>query len=98
MSTTGESASGVDVDLTGQVALVTGGGRGLGRVFAQSLARAGATVAVMARSADQLAETVASIVATGGRALALRADVRDRRALEESVQELERQLGPVDLL
>ena len=44
------------VDLTGQVALETGGGRGLGRAFALALAAAGAKVAVTARTAAQLAE------------------------------------------
>ena len=57
-------------DLRGQVAVVTGGGRGLGRAFAQALAAAGCAVAVIARSADELAETVASIAQTGGQARA----------------------------
>jgi 3-oxoacyl-[acyl-carrier protein] reductase len=52
--------------LTGQVAIVTGGGRGIGRAIALALARQGAAVTVTARSGDQLAETVALLTAAGG--------------------------------
>jgi NAD(P)-dependent dehydrogenase (short-subunit alcohol dehydrogenase family) len=86
------------IDLTGQVALVTGGGRGIGRACAASLARAGAAVAVLARSADQVAEAVAEIARAGGRALACRADVTDRAAVEAAVAGVERTLGPLDVL
>src|SRR5579864_1178731 len=86
------------IDLTGQVALVTGGGRGLGTVIARVLAAAGAAVAVMARSEDELADTVAGIAASGGRAAAVPADVTDRAAVERAVAEAERRLGQVDLL
>jgi NAD(P)-dependent dehydrogenase (short-subunit alcohol dehydrogenase family) len=86
------------IDLTGQVALVTGGGRGLGRAMALALAAAGARVAVVARSPDQLAQTAALIAGAGGRALAYPADVTDRQAVEEVVRRVERELGPVDLL
>ena len=86
------------VDLTGQVALVTGGGRGLGPVIARELVAAGTAVAVMARSKDQLANTVAIIAAAGGRATAVQADVTDAAAVDAAVQQAERSLGPVDLL
>ena len=86
------------IDLTGQVAIVTGGGRGLGRVYAEALAGAGVTVAVVARSADQLAETVALVEEAGGRAIAQRADVTDHLAVQQLVDTVEQQLGPVDLL
>jgi NAD(P)-dependent dehydrogenase (short-subunit alcohol dehydrogenase family) len=86
------------VDLHGQVALVTGGGRGLGRAFACALAAAGAAVGVTARSADQLAETVAEIEASGGTATAVAADVTDRAAVTQVVYRVTERLGPIDLL
>src|SRR5262245_18685892 len=85
-------------ELSGTVALVTGGGRGIGRAIAVSLAQAGAAVAVLARSADQLAEVVTAIRQAGGRAVACPADVTDRTAIQDAVAAAERQLGPVDLL
>jgi NAD(P)-dependent dehydrogenase (short-subunit alcohol dehydrogenase family) len=84
--------------LAGQVALITGGGRGLGRAFAHTLAAAGAAVAITARSADQLAETATAITSMGGRALAIPADVTDRQAVTQLVHTVEEKLGPVDLL
>jgi NAD(P)-dependent dehydrogenase (short-subunit alcohol dehydrogenase family) len=84
--------------LAGQVAIVTGGGRGLGRAFAVALAAAGAIVAVVARSTNQLADTVAEITAAGGQAIAIPADVTDRYMVEQMVASVEAQLGPVDLL
>ena len=86
------------IDLTGQVAVVTGGGWGIGRAIALALAKAGAGVAVVARSADQLAETVALIEEAGGRGIAVTADVTDQQAVEKMVNEVEQQLSPVDLL
>jgi NAD(P)-dependent dehydrogenase (short-subunit alcohol dehydrogenase family) len=86
------------IDLAGQVAIVTGGGRGIGRAMVLALARAGAAVAVVARTADQLAETVALVEGAGGWAIAYPADVTDRIAIERIVAQVEEQLGPVDLL
>jgi NAD(P)-dependent dehydrogenase (short-subunit alcohol dehydrogenase family) len=87
-----------DTKLDGEVALVTGGGRGIGRAIAEGLAAAGASVAVMARSADQVAETVARIEAAQGRARGFVADVTDLAALTLIVQEIEATLGPITLL
>ena len=81
-----------------QVAIVTGGGRGIGRAIAEALAADGMAVAVLARSEGELAETVGLIEGAGGRAIALVADVSDWQAVEEAVARTERELGPVDLL
>jgi NAD(P)-dependent dehydrogenase (short-subunit alcohol dehydrogenase family) len=85
-------------DLTGQVALVTGGSRGIGRALSQALAGAGAAVAVVARSNRQISETVDAITAAQGRAVGIATDVSDRRSVETMVKEVERQLGHIDLL
>jgi NAD(P)-dependent dehydrogenase (short-subunit alcohol dehydrogenase family) len=85
-------------DLAGQVGIVTGGGRGIGRAIAQALAGHGASVAVVARTEPELAETVRLISQAGGRAVAHRADVTDQDAVEEMVAGVEHNLGPVALL
>jgi NAD(P)-dependent dehydrogenase (short-subunit alcohol dehydrogenase family) len=85
-------------ELAGQVAIVTGGSRGIGRAVAQALAAAGAAVTVTGRARDQLAHSVALIEGAGGRALALAADVADSDAMAGVLAETERQLGPVDVL
>jgi 3-oxoacyl-[acyl-carrier protein] reductase len=80
-------------ELEDQVALVTGGGRGIGRGIALELAAAGARVAVAARTAEQVEATAAE---AGG--LGIEADVADRASVERMVERTERELGPLDLL
>jgi 3-oxoacyl-[acyl-carrier protein] reductase len=81
-----------------QTVLVTGGGRGLGRAMALALAEAGAAVAVLARSSDEIAETVWLIEDQGGRALALSADVRSAEQLAGAVAQVNATLGPISVL
>jgi len=80
-------------DLQGQVALVTGGGRGIGRNTAVELAGAGMKVAVSARSQNEIEEVAAEI---GG--IAILCDVSDREQVERMVAETEEKLGSIDLL
>jgi NAD(P)-dependent dehydrogenase (short-subunit alcohol dehydrogenase family) len=84
--------------LTGQVAVVTGGGRGIGQAIALALAAAGASIAVIARSAGQLAETTTLIREMGGETIALVGDVSDRQAVIHMAAQVVQQLGPVDIL
>lgn len=84
--------------LAGQVALVTGAGTGLGRRFAQTLAAAGAAVAVCGRRPEPLAAVVAEIEAAGRRALAVTLDVRDPEAITAAVDAAEEALGQVTIL
>src|SRR5512135_1576525 len=71
--------------LEGQTAIVTGGGRGIGRAIALAFARTGATVALASRSADEVERTATEVRSQGGRALAVPTDVRSRAAVEELV-------------
>src|SRR5450631_3590263 len=84
--------------LMDRVAIVTGAGRGFGRAIAQRFADAGARVALVARSGDQLAEVAATIAATGGIALALPGDVTRQADVERIVGAATEQLGDVTLL
>ena len=80
-------------ELDGQIALVTGGGRGIGANIARELTAAGARVAVSARTKDEV-EAVAREI--GG--LAVVADVSKRESVEAMVHEVESKLGPIDVL
>lgn len=84
--------------LANTVAFVTGGGRGLGAGIATALAEAGAAVAVAARTMAQVEETVASIGAAGGRALAVRCDVTDRESVAAAYAEAKAAFGVPNLL
>lgn len=84
--------------LEGQRALVTGASSGLGRHFALTLARAGAAVALAARSADKLAEATEEIRGFGGRALAVALDVTEGASIRQAVARAEADMGPITTL
>ena len=85
-------------DLTGQVALVTGGSRGLGQSFAHALARAGADLILTSRSRGDLAPFAAEITAMGRKAVALELDVRDQGSIERMAEKVEAEVGQVHIL
>lgn len=86
------------MQLQGKTALVTGGGRGIGRAIALAFAREGAAVAVAARSADEVAETAWLIEDMGQRAIGVVADVRQGAQVAQLVAQAVEQLGPAHIL
>jgi NAD(P)-dependent dehydrogenase (short-subunit alcohol dehydrogenase family) len=85
-------------DINGRVALVTGASSGLGLHFARLLAENGAAVALVARRAERLEAVRDAIIAKGGRAVAIEADVLDRAAMERAFDAAEQAFGTVTLL
>lgn len=85
-------------DLQGQVALVTGGSRGLGLLLAREFARQGCRVAICARDEAELERAGQGLAETGAQVLAVRCDVADRADVERLVDEVTRQFGRVDIL
>ncbi|MCB0928306.1 MAG: SDR family oxidoreductase [Mycobacterium sp.] len=86
-------------DLTGRVALVTGGGTGIGAAAAMLLARYGADVAIAARTVSDLEKTAAAIeAATGRRCLVVQTDVKDEAQVVAMVQRTVGELGRIDIL
>ena len=80
------------------VALVTGGGRGIGRAVAMAVGRAGLAVAVAARTHDEVEVTAADVRAGGGEAVALVLDVTDPASVQAAVTSAVSMLGPIGVL
>ena len=85
-------------DLSGKVAIVTGGNGGIGLGMAQGLAAAGAAIAIVGRNAVKSNDAVASLTRSGARAVALVADVTVKADAERMVAETKRAFGTVDIL
>jgi NAD(P)-dependent dehydrogenase (short-subunit alcohol dehydrogenase family) len=85
-------------DLSGKVAIVTGGGSGIGRQMAQGLAESGANLVLCARKAERCEQAAGELEQLGVRALGLGCDVRDQAQVEAVVRRTRDELGGVDVL
>jgi NAD(P)-dependent dehydrogenase (short-subunit alcohol dehydrogenase family) len=94
----GEQRAPASFDLTGRVAIVTGGSRGIGLAIARGFARAGARVVVASRKADACAAAVKEIETAGGQALAVPAHMGEPAALQSLVDRTVERFGGIDVL
>ena len=85
-------------DLSGRVAVVTGGNGGIGRAIAMGLARAGAAIAVLARNEEKNQRVVGELQGLGVAALPVKVDVTSRGELQPALEKVEETLGPVSIL
>jgi 3-oxoacyl-[acyl-carrier protein] reductase len=88
----------LEPSLQGKIALVTGGGTGIGREIALALGRAGARVALSGRRSEPLEAVAAELRALDAQARAIVADVRNPASVQQMVETTERELGPIDIL
>ena len=88
----------LNVDLNGQVAIVTGASQGLGRAIAQSLGKSGAYVVCVARNAEKLAETLGAIESAGGKGEVRAISVTDGGEVDQLIESVAEQQGKVDIL
>jgi len=86
------------LDLSGKVAVVTGGTSGIGRALSRGLAEAGADVVPTSRREDQVAASADEVASLGRRTLKVTSDVTDRRTLEDALAKVVREMGRVDVL
>ena len=84
--------------LEGKTAVITGGGRGIGRAVAERYAAEGAAVALLARTREELDETTAAIHGRGGQATAVPCDLASEKEIERAARECVNALGTIDVL
>jgi NADP-dependent 3-hydroxy acid dehydrogenase YdfG len=94
----GGPCNGVQIDLSGRVALVTGASSGLGAQFARTLAGAGAAVVLAGRRVERLKDLRAEIEADGGDAHVVKLDVTDIDSIRAAVAHAETEMGTIDIL
>ncbi len=95
---TDQKPLGLTADLAGQTAMVTGASQGLGKAIAIRLAECGAKVLCVARSAEKLADTVQTIQAAGGTAIAIPCDVTNRESVAALFEQVENEYQRLDIL
>jgi 3-oxoacyl-[acyl-carrier protein] reductase len=88
----------MDLGLSGKVAIVTGGGRGIGRGTVEVLAREGVQVAYCSRSLDQLRAVEKEVTGAGGTCLPIQIDLQDKSAADELVRQTINEFGGLDIL
>lgn len=98
MSTSEQPVRNLTANLSGQTAVVTGASQGLGKAMAIELARNGARVACVARSAEKLADTVAAITQAGGTGEAFACDVKKKESVEQVIDGIADNWGRLDIL
>jgi len=86
------------MQLTGKIALITGAGSGIGKAAAQLLAKAGAKIAALGRTEEELKETVARIQADQGEAITLVADISQPDQMQKATQQIVEQWGRIDIV